>query len=144
MLLRKNIIAVVLVLLAVIFGAATQPQQQQPPQQQPQAPVAYKNLKVLPKNITKAELDTTMRRFRAALGVRCNFCHAQSATNPQQMDFPSDAKPEKTTARGMIKMAMAINKKYFHQKGNLKNLGALRVSCKTCHNGKEKPEKLKI
>jgi soluble cytochrome b562 len=141
MILRKHILVVALVLSAAIFGAATQPQ---PQQQQPQQPVVYKNLKVLPKDITKAELDTTMRRFRAALGVRCNFCHAQSATDPKQMDFASDAKKEKTTARGMIKMVMAINKKYFHEKGDLKNIGASRVSCKTCHNGKEEPEKLKI
>lgn len=140
MILRKNITAIILLLSAIIFGAATQPQ----PQQQQQAPVAYKNLKVLPKDITKAELDTTMRRFRAALGVRCNFCHVQSATNPQQMDFASDAKKEKTTARGMIKMVMAINKKYFHEKGDLKNIAASRVTCKTCHNGKQEPEKLKI
>lgn len=144
MLLRKNIFAIILVLSVIIFGAATQPQQQpQPQQQQPQA-VAYKNLKVLPKDITKAQLDTTMRRFRAALGVRCNFCHAQSATDPKQMDFASDAKKEKTTARGMIKMVMAVNKKYFHEKVDLKSIGTARVSCKTCHNGKEEPERLKI
>lgn len=136
MLLRKNITTIILLLSAIIFGAAIQPQQQ--------APVTYKNLKILPKDITKAELDTTMRRFRAALGVRCNFCHVQSGTNPQQMDFASDAKKEKTTARGMIKMMMAINKKYFHEKTDLKNITGSRVSCKTCHNGKQEPEKLKI
>lgn len=135
---RKNIIVLVLIVSAIIFGAASQPQQQQ------QQPVSYKNLKILPKDITKAELDTTMRRFRTALGVRCNFCHAQSAANPQQMDFASDAKPQKETARKMIRMVMAINKKYFHEKGDLKNLSAMDVTCKTCHNGKEKPEKLKI
>jgi hypothetical protein len=35
-----------------------------------------KNLKVLPKNISKEDLDKVMDGFKASLGVRCNYCHA--------------------------------------------------------------------
>ena len=37
----------------------------------------YKNLKVLPKNITKPQMDSVMKHFTVALGVKCNFCHVR-------------------------------------------------------------------
>ncbi len=40
-------------------------------------PDTFKHLKVLPKNITKDQLLTTMRSFTGALGVRCDYCHAE-------------------------------------------------------------------
>jgi hypothetical protein len=135
MLYRKNVIVILLLLSAVIFGASTM-QQQQP--QQPPEPI--KNLKVLPKNISHATLDSTMKSFRTALGVRCNFCHVPiPGSNPQKMDFASDAKKEKLTARKMLKMVMGINKKYFDKKYT--STATLPVTCITCHKGKEKPAK---
>ncbi len=35
----------------------------------------FKNLQVLPKNITADSLDKIMDGFKAALGVDCGFCH---------------------------------------------------------------------
>jgi hypothetical protein len=70
----------------------------------------FKNLKVLPKDISKEQLDTIMHRFGAALGVRCNFCHAFKDGKP---DFPSDEKQEKDIARYMLHMTSEINMKIF-------------------------------
>jgi hypothetical protein len=139
MYLRKNIIIVLgLIISAVIFGAFM-PQQQGPAQGgPPQNQEPPKNLKVLPKNIARAELDSIMRSFRTALGVRCNFCHAAAPGTPPRMDYASDEKPEKIKARQMMKMMMDINKKYFNKKASITS-NALAVTCAGCHNGKQKP-----
>jgi len=99
-----------------------------------------KNLKVLPKNISKEELDKVMDDFKLALGVRCSHCHAPMKDNPRKMDFASDEKPEKETARKMMRMTAKINKKYFHstlQEGKT----ITQIACVTCHNGKAEPGK---
>ena len=72
----------------------------------------YKNLKVLKKDISKQELDSVMRFFTMSLGEKCNFCHVRNEAE-KTMDFPSDANPNKNTARFMMRMAAKINKKYF-------------------------------
>jgi hypothetical protein len=129
---RKNLLVTSSLLSFVILGAATMPEEAQ----QQQA-VAYTNLKILPKNIGKEELDVVMKGFTNALGVRCNYCHAPQADNPARNDFASDAKPEKATAREMMKMAAKINKTFFNKKAG----AVMDVTCKTCHNGKAHPEK---
>ncbi|QIL41296.1 c-type cytochrome [Pedobacter sp. HDW13] len=106
------------------------------PEPEPKA----KNLKVLPKNISKEELDKVMDDFKLALGVRCSHCHASMKDNPRKMDFASDEKPEKETARKMMRMTAKINKKYFHnalQEGKT----ITQIACITCHNGKTEPGK---
>ena len=42
-----------------------------------QFPDKFRNLKVLPKDISKHELESTMRGFAFALGVRCDHCHVE-------------------------------------------------------------------
>src|SRR6476620_11917766 len=74
-------------------------------------PAEYTNLKVLPKNISKQQLDKVMDEFKDALGVKCSFCHVHKKDNPREWDFPSDEKTEKTVARKMIAMSNKINKK---------------------------------
>jgi len=97
----------------------------------------YKNLKVLPKDITKPQMDSVMQSFTVALGVKCNFCHVRTADN-KDWDFPSDANKHKLISRDMMKMTNKINKKYFDVTG--KGLSAsLMVTCYTCHNGKPEP-----
>ena len=44
---------------------------------QAQLPDKFTNLKVLPKDISKAELQSTMRGFAFALNVRCEHCHVE-------------------------------------------------------------------
>ena len=38
----------------------------------------YKNLKVLPKDITKEQMDSVMHHFTDALNVKCGFCHVRN------------------------------------------------------------------
>ena len=102
----------------------------------------YTNLKVLPKDISKDDLDKVMDGFKKSLGVKCNYCHAPSPTEKGKLDFASDAKPEKETARMMMLMTAKINKKFFHFKDVKTPNAVLPVSCITCHNGNERPKTL--
>ncbi len=100
-----------------------------------------RNLKVLPKNISKDDLDHVMDEWKVALGVRCNFCHAASPDNPRKMNWASDAKPEKEMARQMYTMTGKINKKFFHvKKGSDGMMAMAEVNCNTCHHGEAHPE----
>ena len=104
----------------------------------------FKNLKVLPKNISHEDLDKVMDSWKAALGVHCNFCHAPSAdTSNHHPDFASDAKPEKNIARHMYKMTGKINKKYFSFAKDDKGASIAVVSCVTCHRGSPHPDEVK-
>ena len=101
----------------------------------------YKNLKVLPKNTTKKQMDSVMHHFTASLGVKCNHCHQYNA-EAKAMDFPSDANKHKDEARGMMKMTAKLNKKYF-KVNDSKSLDAkLEITCFSCHNGKAHPATL--
>lgn len=101
----------------------------------------YKNLKILPKDISHEELGKVMHDFNDALGVKCNFCHAPAKDGEQHPDFASDEKGEKKIAREMMKMTNKINKKFFHGKTKLGDKDAvLAVSCATCHHGSPHPE----
>lgn len=98
------------------------------------------NLKVLPKDISHEDLDKVMDGFKAALGVKCSFCHAASKDDPKHLDFASDAKPEKDIARSMMKMTYRINKKDFHVKDVYNTKAVLAVNCITCHRGQAHPD----
>ncbi len=114
----------------VVFLSAFMPKQQEA--------FKAKNLKVLPKNISKEDLDKVMDGFKASLGVRCNYCHSAMKDNPRRMDFASDENPKKEIARDMMKMTAKINKKYFQQQMK-DGKGLIEISCTTCHNGKSEP-----
>lgn len=99
----------------------------------------YKNLKILPKNTTKAQMDVVMKHFTASLGVKCNFCHVFNQEQ-KAMDFASDANEHKGIARTMMKMTQRINKKYFDWHKDWTALqNKLEVTCYTCHGGKKEP-----
>jgi hypothetical protein len=98
----------------------------------------YQNLKVLPKNITKAQMDSVMQHFTGSLGVKCNFCHMRTEDN-KAWNFPSDENKHKLVAREMIKMTQKINDKFFDVTGSKKLDAKLMVTCYTCHNGKKEP-----
>ena len=117
----------------IVFGiAATTP----PPDEHP-----HKNLKILPKTISHEDLDKVMDGFKAALGVKCNFCHAPSKdTADHHLDFASDDKPEKNIARHMMKMTAKINKKYFSFNKDEKGETIPAISCITCHRGNPHPD----
>jgi hypothetical protein len=109
------------------------PQQQQPPQHEEEKP---KNLKVLPKDMSAEDVHKIMKVYAKALGVRCGHCHVAVPGTPPKMDFASDDKEAKTTARSMMKMVDAINEKYIDKIGKGK---FEKIECVTCHMGHTTP-----
>jgi len=107
---------------------------------QPSGPPKLVNLKVFPKSIPYRVLDHQMDVWAASLGVRCNFCHVRD-TKTGKMDFASDAKPEKASARYMYVMMGKINKKFFEaEKDSLGMIMTVGVNCNTCHRGVSHPD----
>lgn len=101
----------------------------------------FKNLQVLPKDITRDSLQKVMHNWSSSLGVHCDFCHARSKDTTQRWpDFASDDKPEKEIARHMFKMAQDINAKYFNFNGSAMPDTIHVVTCATCHHGDPHPE----
>jgi outer membrane lipoprotein-sorting protein len=86
-----------------------------------------KNIQVLT-GLPQSQLIPVMNYIGSSLGVRCTFCHVNK---DGKWDFVSDEKPEKGTAREMIKMVQGINKANFR--------GNPAVGCFTCHRGNEHP-----
>lgn len=128
---NKKLLVTLGLLSIVVFGAMTTSK----PQDE-----GFKNLKVLPKNISGGNLHKVMEDWEHSLGVHCNFCHARNEET-KKMDWASDAKPEKAMARDMYKMMNKINQKYFHAKKD--SLGMIMqsgVNCNTCHRGTAHPE----
>src|SRR5678816_2751460 len=119
---RKKFGVIIGAIIFVLIGvAATNPPEDD-----------FKNLKKLPKNITKQQLDKVMDEFKDALGVKCSFCHVHAKDDPKKWDFASDEKPEKSVARKMISMTNRINKKFFHGKSKVGEENAvLEVRCVT-------------
>lgn len=99
-----------------------------------------RNLKVLPKDITDADLDSIMEAYSKQLNVSCDFCHAESKANKNDLDYASDDKPEKEITRQMIRMTADINKDYFNYTIIYKAGEKMAVSCFTCHDGFPRPE----
>ncbi|HKC36124.1 MAG TPA: c-type cytochrome [Chitinophagaceae bacterium] len=99
-----------------------------------------RNLKVLPKDISNADLDSVMEGFVKSLNVTCDFCHAESKTIKDDIDYASDDKPEKEITRIMMKMTASINKDYFDYTIIYKAGEIMAVSCYTCHDGFPRPD----
>lgn len=93
-------------------------------QRQMPAEKFFENVDVLD-GMTAERFIAAMHGMHESLGVRCPFCH-----DPQ--NFPSDEKQEKKMARQMLYVAQRINAEHFD--------GETRVTCWTCHQGKEKPD----
>jgi hypothetical protein len=104
---------------------------------------APKNLQVLPKNMSRAEVFGVMRRFTSALGLRCNDCHVVTnpGQQPERLDPSLDDKELKKVARVMLRMTMDINGKYLTETGRTFT-PLTRVTCETCHHGTSKPRTL--
>jgi hypothetical protein len=121
------------------------------------APAPPQNLKVLPKNWTRMQVQALMNTFVVSLGQQppaqgapappkgqgegCLHCHvAGKEPGPggrgPAPDFVSDENPNKDLARKMIQMVMTIN-------DTTKEVGdkavVEKVTCFTCHAGKGKP-----
>jgi len=88
----------------------------------------FKNLKVLPQNISKDSLMSLMQSYNTALGVKCNFCHSK--------DKAADDVHMKDVTRHMIQFTNQLNQKEFDPIGpQYQNA----VSCAMCHRGTPKP-----
>jgi Photosynthetic reaction centre cytochrome C subunit len=151
------------VLAAVTFGQNPPneaPQSQIPPETMPQAngpgqqgmrgPRNFPpptNLKVLPQDLTGAQVRDVMRHWAGDLGVECSTCHAQYADHRAgrngrpELDYASDEKPEKQMARIMYTMTETIKKDYVAKVAALDTMGspAAPVTCGTCHRGNLDP-----
>ena len=136
---------------------------------------APRNLQMLPKDMTQQDVVAVMQRFTRALGVGCTYCHveqtapllsveeqqaaqAAAAANQQggrgrrgrgagpQMDYASDDRRQKQTARVMLAMTNQINAKLdavLHPKeASGQPRDVLHVQCITCHRGVTDPQQL--
>jgi hypothetical protein len=119
-----------------------------PPQSQPGAPPppqhempAPTNLKVLPKNLTGAQVHEIMEKWEGELGTSCKTCHAADPKNvgpngKPRLNFADDSKEDKQTARKMFKMVEDINSNYIAKIDS----SGMPVTCGTCHRGHLGPE----
>jgi len=97
-----------------------------------QIPSEFTNLQYFPKTISRDELIGVMRGFSFSLNVRCQYCHVGKPGNDlREMNFASDEKETKKTARAMLRMVDAINQEYI---GKLGRDAPKRVECVTCHH----------
>jgi hypothetical protein len=142
---KLGIIALLAIVVAVC-GAAAAPSGTERVTTTPKQTVsgsaerAYKNLKVLPANISSKRLQQIMvDDFNEGLGVGCGFCHAE-VKGSHRLDYASDAKPEKSIARAMMRMDMKINRKFFQVKHPMIGDSRLIVTCNSCHHGQAMPE----
>lgn len=105
-------------------------------------PDSFTNLKVLPKNISRPELLATMRGFALGLGVRCTYCHVGKEGQPlDSVNFTSDEKRTKRTARVMIEMVNHINEEHLADVPDRPEPHVV-VRCETCHRGVSRPRLL--
>lgn len=135
---KKIMVTICLSATVVLAAAASMRQQTTEPEK-----TDWKNLKVLPKNISKKDLDKVMDDWRDALGVRCGFCHARNKETGKT-DFASDSLEEKKAAREMMKMTANINKKYFKEDKDSKDSKDMTaaITCYVCHHGNAHPESI--
>ena len=100
----------------------------------PAPPPEPKNLQVLPKTMTTAQVLPIMRNFSAALGTNCGYCHVWTGPGLPTNDYAADTKPTKEVARHMMRMATEFNDKLA---ANIKKPAdqLTRVQCMTCHRG---------
>jgi len=97
----------------------------------------WKNLKILPKDLTQFEMNKIMDKYEQALGVKCNFCHVMNKETGVH-SYELDDKPEKEMARKMILLTNDINQKHFNYSN--KAVAPETVTCYTCHSGKTIPD----
>ena len=132
--LKKTTTLFVLAALIIIGIAATTPPGS-----------TFKNLKVLPQDISEKQLDSLMDTYNRALKVSCDFCHSKakdlSFITPasDQLDFAADNEM-KEQARRMMRLTIDINKNWFKYDttGRPEYLYNV-ITCNTCHRGNPFP-----
>ena len=131
-------IVVLCIAMTLPLSAGAQGQREGGGQRAPQPPPT--NLQVLPKDWTRQQVVQVMQQFNMGLGVMCNYCHQEMAgaqPNAQgniPLDFASDEKQTKKTARVMMRMVGDINRTFGSQLGKAQT-DVVQVQCATCHRG---------
>lgn len=118
-----------LVALAMLVANAAHAQQAARP----------KNLKVLPADLSRDSVVKIMRfAVASGLGVTCSYCHGAPNVPFDSIDFASDERPTKRTAREMMRMVARINGELLP---GIPNRGTppVEVQCITCHRGSPRP-----
>ena len=96
------------------------------------------NTKVIPRGTPVLQVIGMMRNFTGYLGVRCVYCHVGTEGRPiDEVDFASDEKRTKRTARQMMLMVEEINRRVDTLPERADS--SLRVTCGTCHRGVSRP-----
>jgi hypothetical protein len=110
------------------------------PQQPGSAGATRPKLRVL-QALPESQLFPLMNLLADSLGVRCDYCHVQAApdltktpSNVGGWAWDSDDKPQKRTAREMMRMVIGLNAGAFK--------GEARITCYTCHRGSTDPARL--
>jgi len=105
----------------------------------------FRNLKVLPQDISEKQLDSMMGSYNRALNVNCDFCHKPAtdltgiAPANDNVDFAADNQM-KEEARRMMRLTIDINKTYFRFDTTAKPEYLFNViTCNTCHRGNPFP-----
>ena len=149
----------VAVLMVAVLSASTVAQAPQAPAPAgapgaPRAPRVFPaptNLKVLPKDMTGAQVRDVMRNWEGALGADCETCHTPDPTKigpngKPQLNFADDSKKEKEMARLMYTMTEDLKKGPISKVASMDDMSkkAAPLTCGTCHRGKEDPEEFII
>ena len=133
---RTAVVPIVLLAALVVNAASVQVRAQQPGS----AGATRPKLRVL-QALPESQLFLLMNLISDSLGVRCDYCHVQEApdltktpANVGGWVWDRDDKPQKRTAREMMRMVVELNGGRFD--------GAARVTCFTCHRGATQPQRL--
>lgn len=130
--------ALLLAALAACVGPATRTSPEASPAAREQDG-EFENLQVLPDTISRDALLGIMRNFTGSLGVRCAHCHVPyDPAKPDSLNFASDDRETKHTARGMMRMVREINGDLMPDIRGLED-GRMQVGCITCHRGAPRP-----
>jgi hypothetical protein len=94
-----------------------------------------RNLRVLPADLSRDSVVTIMRFVVASgLGVSCSFCHGAVGVPFDSIDYASDERQTKRTAREMMRMVARINDELLPAIPG-RGTPPLTIQCITCHRG---------
>jgi tetratricopeptide (TPR) repeat protein len=122
----------------IVVGISTSAFAQAPGGGQPPPPMT--NLQIFPKDTPRPQVVQAMQGFTQALGVRCDYCHAEQQQGRPQ-DFASDDKRTKKVAREMMRLTEDVNARVPAAVAKTA-ADATRVQCVTCHRGVAIPKQL--
>jgi len=126
-------VGLIMVSVIAAAGGSLEARQKFPPEK-------FANLQIFPKDTSPGVVINAMKGFTRALGVRCQFCHVGEEGLPlEKFDFVADTKPEKQTARMMIRMVGEINGQITKAMPDAPAEG-YQVTCFTCHRGAQHPQ----